>query len=166
MKLDKGLDLESILFSYIDELKFLFFPDKWSGVFLDYSKNEILVLLFLYRFKTANMTEISEYINAPLNTTTGVINRLERKQMVERIRSNEDRRIVQISLTDKANEFIEKEKTLIIYYFTKIYDALTENEKSAAISIIKKVTDVLNEDVNKLKNDDLEVKKIKKITIE
>jgi DNA-binding MarR family transcriptional regulator len=166
MELDNHIDLESILFSYIDELKFLFFPDQWSGVFLDYTKNEILVLLFLYRFKTANMTEISEYINAPLNTTTGVVNRLEKKEMIERIRSNQDRRIVQILLTDKANEFIYKEKEVILYYFTKVYNLLEEDEKSTAISIVNKVIKVLNESKNKTIDDNSGAKKIKRITIE
>ncbi|MDP4091301.1 MAG: MarR family transcriptional regulator, partial [Bacillota bacterium] len=121
MEVDKGTDLESIFFNYIDELKFLFFPNKWSSVFLDYSKNEILALIYLYRYKNANMTEISEYINAPLNTTTGVVGRLEKKAMVERIRSEEDRRIVQIHLTEKAKDFLSREIEVIEYYFKKIY---------------------------------------------
>ena len=79
--------IEEIIFNYIDEFKVLFFPQQWSNIFLDFSKNEILALLFLYRKKDANMTEIAEYIMAPLNTTTGVIARLEKKLMVERIRS-------------------------------------------------------------------------------
>ena len=70
--------IENIIFNYIDEFKVLFFPEQWSNIFLDFSKNEILALLFLYRKKNANMTEIAEYIMAPLNTATGVIARLEK----------------------------------------------------------------------------------------
>jgi MarR family transcriptional regulator, organic hydroperoxide resistance regulator len=165
MSYDKSLDIEDILFSYIDQFKFLFFPDKWSSVFLDYSKNEILVLLFLYRNKTANMTEISEYINAPLNTTTGVINRLEKKEMAERIRSNEDRRIVQIVLTENAKEFINKEKEIIGYYFKRIYEKLTEEEKTAALSIFSKVVGVLQQGKN-IFRDEEKGKTVKRITIE
>ena len=101
--------MESTVFNYIDEFKVLFFPEQWSDIFLDYSKNEILALLFLYRRKNANMTEIAEYIMAPLNTATGVIGRLEKKLMVERIRSAEDRRIVLITLTEAAHKVIEME---------------------------------------------------------
>jgi len=71
--------IESIVFNYIDEFKVLFFPEQWSDIFLDFSKNEILALLFLYRRNNVNMTEIAEYIMAPLNTATGVISRLEKK---------------------------------------------------------------------------------------
>ena len=127
--------IENIIFNYIDEFKVLFFPEQWSDIFLDFSKNEILALLFLYRKKNANMTEIADYIMAPLNTTTGVIARLEKKLMVERIRSSEDRRIVLITLTEVATTVIEKEKAMIAEYLIKIYGVLTEDEISSALSI-------------------------------
>lgn len=158
--------IESIIFNYIDEFKVLFFPEQWSDIFLDYSKNEILALLFLYRNNNANMTEIAEYIMAPLNTATGVIARLEKKLMVERIRSVQDRRIVVITLTSAANTVIEKEKQIIAKYLIKIYGRLTEEEISSALSIYKKVLGVFKESKNTVKEEDIPVKKLKKITIE
>ena len=158
--------IESIVFNYIDEFKVLFFPEQWSDIFLDYSKNEILALLFLYRNNNANMTEIAEYIMAPLNTATGVIARLEKKLMVERIRSVQDRRIVEITLTQVAVIVIEKEKTMITKYLIKIYGTLTEDEISSALSIYKKVLGVFKEDKNLVKEEKIPAKKIKKIIIE
>jgi MarR family transcriptional regulator, organic hydroperoxide resistance regulator len=158
--------IESIIFNYIDEFKVLFFPEQWSDIFLDFSKNEILALLFLYRKKNANMTEIAEYIIAPLNTATGVIARLEKKLMVARIRSAEDRRIVLITLTDAANEVIEKEKAMIIKYITEIYGRLTEEEVFTALSIYNKVLGVFKESKNLIKEEEIPVKRLKKITIE
>ena len=163
---DSKTNVEELIFSYIDKFKFLLFPDQWSSVFLDYSKNEILVLLYLSKYKNANMTEISDYITAPLNTVTKVIGRLEKKKMVERIRSIQDRRIVQITLTDKAEEFISEQKAKIQYYFEKIYSVVTEEERNALINIFSKVTKVLIEGKNKADNDNQQVKKIKKIIIE
>lgn len=157
--------IEQIIFSHIDEFKVLFFPEQWSDIFLDFSKNEILALLFLHRKKNANMTEIAEYINAPLNTATGVIARLEKKQMIERIRSVEDRRIVLITLTQVANTVIHKEKDMIIKYLIEIYGRLTEEEISSALSIYNKVLGVFKEIKNPVK-EDIPVKKIRKIIIE
>ena len=162
----KAFGFETLIFDYIDQLKFLFFPDQWSSAFLDYSKNEILSLLLLYRKTTVNMTEIAEYINAPLNTATGVVARLEKKQMVERQRDSEDRRIVNILLTEKAEAFVSEEKKLIEHYFTEVYQSLTDEEKNAAISIVNKVVSVLKQDKSKGSQEDKTVKKIKKIIIE
>jgi len=158
--------IESIVFNHIDEFKILFFPQQWSKIFLDFSKNEILALLFLYRKKDANMTEIAEYIMAPLNTTTGVIARLEKKLMVERVRSAEDRRIVLITLTEIAKRLIESEKIMITEYFTKIYGSLTDEEISSALSIYKKVIGVFKGNVNPVKEEEIYMKKLRKINIE
>lgn len=166
METKDGFGFEAIIFNYIDEFKFLLFPDQWSKVFLDYSKNEILALLFLYRNKTANMTEIAEYINAPLNTTTGVIGRLEKKLMVERIRGNEDRRVVNIVLTKTAEEFIDQEKKFIEHYFKEIYKVLTEEEKIATMNIFNKVVSVLKHEKDKINGEAREDKKVKRIIIE
>lgn len=158
--------IENIIFNYIDEFKVLFFPEQWSDVFLDYSKNEILALLLLYRKKNANMTEIAEYIMAPLNTATGVVARLEKKLMVERIRSAEDRRIVLITLTEAANTVINMEKAMITKYLTKIYGTLTEDEISSALSIYKKVIGVFKESKNPVKEEEIPIKKVKRIIIQ
>lgn len=158
--------IEKIIFNHIDEFKVLFFPEQWSDIFLDFSKNEILALLFLYRKKNANMTEIAEYIMAPLNTATGVIARLEKKLMVERIRSAQDRRIVLITLTEVANIVIEKEKVSITKYLIDIYGTLTHEEISSALSIYKKVLRVFKEYKNPVKEEEIPVKKLRKIIIE
>jgi DNA-binding MarR family transcriptional regulator len=157
--------IEEIIFDYIDKFKILFFPEQWSEIFLDFSKNEILALLLLYRNKKANMTEIAEYIIAPLNTATGVISRLEKKLMVERIRSVEDRRIVLITLTEAASSIIELKKAIITKYFIEIYGTLTEDEIVSALSIYNKVIGVFKERVNPVK-EEIPVRKIKKINIE
>lgn len=162
----KELGLETIIFEYIDELKFLFFPDKWSSVFLDYSKNEILAMLLLYRNKKANMTEIAEYISAPLNTATGVVGRLEKKLMVERLRDKEDRRVVNIVLTKVAEDFIEQERRMISHYFEEVVKTLSDDEKKAALSIFRKVASVLKKDKLTADHSDMAEKRVKKIIIE
>jgi len=162
----EGFDFKFLIFDYINEFKFLLSPDQWSNVFLDYSKNEVLVLLFLYRKKNANMTEIADYINSPLNTATGVVARLEKKLMVERQRGNEDRRVVNIVLTKQAEEFIGQEIKYIGHYFNEVYKELTQEEKTAAISIYNKVLAVLRKSKQESVSKGDPAKKVKRIIIE
>ncbi|TYQ17727.1 UNVERIFIED_CONTAM: DNA-binding MarR family transcriptional regulator [Acetivibrio alkalicellulosi] len=166
MGINKKIDLNSFLFYFMDEFKFMFYPEKWSEDFLDYSKNEMLALLYLYRYKRANMTQICEYINTPLNTGTGVINRLKNKNMVERIRSNEDRRIVKITLTQKAYNHFENEIKLWEFYLNKLYLSLTEDEIATALSIFLKVKAVLTQAKKTDSSKCIKEIKVKKITIE
>jgi DNA-binding MarR family transcriptional regulator len=166
MTVNEDFNIESVIFKYIDEFKFLFFPDQWSSVFLDYSKNEILAMLIIYRKNKVSMSEVAEYINAPLNTATGVVSRLEKKMIVERTRDNEDKRVVMIALTQNGQEFIKDEKKQIEYYFKKVYNALTEEEKSASISIANKIYSTLKAGMDRSEKEEKPVKKIKRITIE
>lgn len=157
--------LEDMLFKYIDEFKILFFPEQWADVFLECSKNEILALLLIYRKSSVNMTEVAEYIGAPLNTATGVISRLEKKKLVERTRDLEDKRIVKISLTKEGICYFEEEKKLIIRYIKVLMTRLTAEEQHTIYSVMEKFLGLLKEGVP-----DEEVstvkKKVRHITIE
>lgn len=70
--------VEEMVFEIMDKCKFIFYPEQRFDLFLNCTKNEIFALLFVYRQKQVNMSEIAEYMNIPLNTVTGVIGRLEK----------------------------------------------------------------------------------------
>lgn len=155
---------EDMIFKFIDEFKSLFFPEQWANVFLECSKNEILAILLIYRYQNVNMTEVAEYINAPLNTATGVINRLEKKKLVQRMRDLQDKRIVKISLTDEGILYFNEEKKLAISYFESLAKRLTKEEEVAIYSVLQKCLGLLKEGVPK--ETPTEEKKVKRITIE
>ena len=156
--------MEDMLFKYIDEFKILFLPEQWVSVFLDCSKNEILALLLLYRHREVNMSEVAEYIVAPLNTATGVIARLEKKELVQRMRDAEDKRIVKISLTSKGRAYFEEEKRLLMRYFERFMESLTKEEEQALFSCMLKLLKVLKSEGTKEEQDTQ--KKVRKIIIE
>lgn len=165
MKQQDEMKIESLIYHYIDEFKKLFFKGKKESYLMDYSKNEVLTLLFMYRKKVTNVSEIAEYLEAPLNTATGVINRLERKKLVERKRDEDDRRIVKIILTQGGEELCSHEKEIIQSYIKKVLFALNDEEKASAFGIINKVIKSLNTQDEKCAEKKA-VKKVKRITIE
>ncbi len=159
--------IETLFFQYIDQVKFLFFPEEWGSMFLDYSKNEIFTLLLVYREKSVNMTRIAEYMQAPLNTATGVVARLEKKGMLKRERSPYDKRVVTIELTEKGNDFFKKVMDELSYYGEEIFGSLTEEEKETAFKVIDKVMKILRTDPEKrVEEKEKKEKRVKKITIE
>ena len=158
--------IESLLFTYIDKCKFLFFPDQWNNVFLDYSKNEIFALLLIYRRGHVNMTEVADYMSVPLNTATGVIGRLEKKGLVIRERNSFDKRVVTISLTETGREFMIREMTELSGYYQQIMNILTKEERRIALQIIDKVFGVLEQDAGREQDIRHEEKKEKRIIVE
>lgn len=161
MKLDSN-DLENILFEYADQIKMLISPELWENVLLNCSKNEIFILMLLYRGSEVNMTQIADYINVPLNTATGIVARMEQKQMVSRVRSEEDKRVVTIVLTQIGIQQLQDIIKEFIYYGQKIMVSLTASEIEAVGSVLDKVLALLQEERFK---EDTSVKKVRKITI-
>lgn len=147
---------------YIDEIKELLSSDLWGNIFLDCSKNEVLILWLLYRKSEVNMTEIAEYIHVPLNTATGIVNRMEKGGLIVRNRSKEDKRVVIIGFSEKGRTQFQKVVNQMFYYGTEVFSSLTKEEIEVFDKVLGKVLDVLRQEKRKEETP----KKIRKITIE
>lgn len=58
----------------------------------------------LARNKKMKVSDLSEQLQLSNSTVSGIIDRLEKQGLVERTRSDEDRRIVYVSITKKTEE--------------------------------------------------------------
>ena len=63
---------------------------------------QLTVLKVLEGVGDLSLSELSERIRAQNSTVTGIIDRMEREGLVVRARSTEDRRVVNIQLTEKG----------------------------------------------------------------
>ena len=160
-----SLPIEDFIFEFIDKCKLLFFPEQWKSSFLDYSKNEIFALLFVYRKGSANMSEIADYLGIPLNTATGIISRLEKKGVIDRDRDPADKRIVTITISSEGMEFLASEIKAIGYYYNLIMESITKEEMLLLIKLIGKLLDIMSQDLSN-KSDMNDNKKVRKIIIE
>ncbi len=151
MNINDSFDCESIIFECIEKFKFLFFPNDWTNGFMEFSKNEILAIMIIYKNKSMKMSEIAEYIKSPLNTATGVVTRLEKKNIVERKRDTEDKRVVKITLTEEGMTEVTDIINHIGEFIKKIYGALNPEERCILISITNKITDILKSENNQNK---------------
>lgn len=156
--------VEELIFEIMDKCKFIFYPEQQFDLFLNCSKNEIFALLFVYRQKQVNMSEIAEYMNIPLNTVTGVVSRLEKKHLVRRERSEEDKRVVTISLSEEGKGFMEHEVMELGSHFTRVMEKFSEEEKKTLFGMADKIFDVLNR--KEKTGEKPKAKKVRKIVIE
>lgn len=156
-------NIENILFDFIDQIKMLLAPETWQNILLNLSKNEMLVLILLYRETDVNMTRIAEYLNVPLNTATGIVDRMEKKGIALRVRSAEDKRIVNIVLSDMGKEQLQNILQMLIKYGTQIISSLSADEIVLLDKVINKVIAAI-QDVQK--TDDKQANRVRKITIE
>lgn len=158
-------DLDNIVDMLIDNSKKLFFPNEWINLDIKFSKIEIFTMIFLDKNKEATMTELVEYINSPMSTATGIIDRLVRNGYIDRGRSETDRRIVVLKLTDAGSQLVMNFKNLLSSYLRMVVDELTEEEQKFLINIVFKIINKLQSQISDTKDDNNKTT-IKKINIE
>jgi len=156
-------DLENSIFNYIDRFKVLLSSETWENILLNSTKNEMFVLMILYRGSDVNMSQIADYLNAPLNTTTGIVSRMEKKKMLSRVRSTYDKRVVTIVLTDEGKKQITDIMALFLELGQRLFSSLDGDEMSVLLKVIDKILDIVEhpkESKEKIQ------KKVRKIKIE
>lgn len=157
-------DFEKIIFEYLDRVKTLISPRTWENILLDCSKNEVFVMLLLYRRGEVNMTQVSDYLDVPLNTVTGIVDRMEKRGLLERRRSAEDKRVVTIQMTGQGMTCIKDILDQVFRYGQSVLNRLTPQELQTGIQLIDKVLEGLDEEYGKEKPEP--EKKLRRITIE
>ena len=156
-------NLENIVFDLIDQVKVIISEDIWENILMNCTKNELFVLMLLYRKSDVNMTQIAEYIGAPLNTTTGIMGRMEKKDMIRRVRSESDKRVVTIVLTEFGRKQVGDIFGMFLQYGQIVISTLSAEELTLLSGVVGKVVAILQN------NKQLSVateKKIRKIEIE
>lgn len=148
--------------NYIEEVKELLTMDLWENVFLNCSKNEVLIFWMLFKDREVNMSEIAEYVHVPLNTATGIVGRMEKNGLVERTRSKEDKRIVLITFSEKGRAQFQRLVDQLMNMGVKVLGELSPSELKLVEGLMTKVKKVLKEEKAK----EEPIKKVRKITIE
>jgi len=105
------------------------------------SKIEALFLLYIYNKGKVAMGEISSFFNLPQSTTLFTVNKLIDLAYVSRERNDEDRRIVNITLTDFGHNTAKNLINITTNQFSKILDLLE-----------KKIEPLLNDDEKEIIN--------------
>lgn len=69
---------------------------------LDITYPQYLILLVLWEVKLSTVMELGDKLMLSSNTLTPLLKRMEKKEIIKRIRSEEDERKVLVSLTEKG----------------------------------------------------------------
>lgn len=140
------VDVQSMLFDYVERVRTLLSPDTWGTLGMDLSKNDLLTLLFLYRTPEARMSDLADYLRSPLNTTTGVVGRLERRGYVERRHDPADKRIVKVALSATGRDFATRTLGAFAATATRVLDGLTEEQLRLLLTTFDRVIELIAAD--------------------
>lgn len=70
------------------------------------SQPQLSCLLALHEYGSLSLSRLAKYILVKPSTVTGIIDRLEQKGLVTRMRSSLDRRVITIDLTQTGRKFV------------------------------------------------------------
>lgn len=110
-----------------------------NGPHAELNMQELRVVEHLGENGPRMMREISDYLRVAVNSVTGIVDGLERKLLVRRQRSETDRRIVHVELTD-AGRLVGKDlENVHLRLFRSMLGALTQDEQEIFLVLFRKI---------------------------
>ena len=104
------------------------------------ARSEMSVLAFLAEDGAMAMSEISTRVGLALSSTTGLIDRLVARKLVERARVESDRRTVRVKLTARGRRALEAAITDKIGLARGMLERLEPPEREAMLRLFRKVS--------------------------
>lgn len=102
---------------------------------------QIICLYEIYEKGAMSLSLLSKNIYLSMSTLVGVIDRLEEKGFVQRIRDIKDRRIIFINITTKGIEFVRSSPYLL---HNRLHDNLQELTEIEQINLANSVDILVN----------------------
>jgi DNA-binding MarR family transcriptional regulator len=115
---------------------------------MDLTFPQAMVLTALQEDGEMPISHLAEYTGSANSTVSGIVDRLEKLELVKRVRSDEDRRVIYVALTDKYRAALQSEQPNVNDCFSGVLEKLTEEERAGIAAVLDKLCRVLNEDEN------------------
>ena len=108
------------------------------------SAAQINCLLALYENGPLPPSQIGKHIMVNSSTVTGIIDRLEKKDLVKRLRISQDRRVITVQLTKNGRILAENAPPPIQRKIIDGLNKLSESEIDQIALTLKRLTDLLD----------------------
>lgn len=113
-------------------------PKEHVEAMLNFSPPELRSLMWLGRHGMAVMSDFAQGIKVPLSTATRIVNRMVKKGLVTRRRSDLDRRIVEIDLSPVAYEHKNRFLAERLESTERVLGVLSRDESETLLVLLEK----------------------------
>ena len=143
--MDWGDEMEQLKIGKILKIVSNYMEKDMNNCLSDYnitrSQMGILIYIQVAECKNieANQVDIEKEFNLKNPTVTGLINRLEEKGYIKRVRSDKDKRYNKLELTESGREILNKGKRKAEENEEKLLKILTEDEMRELKRILTKI---------------------------
>lgn len=105
---------------------------------------QILLLQAIRDRGQVTIGELAEEISLSQATVTTIIDRLEKRGLVYRQRSTEDKRKVHAFLTEKAHQVLQDAPMPLQEHFARQFDALQNWEQNMIVSSLQRIAEMMD----------------------
>lgn len=105
---------------------------------------QLLVLKEINKNRDKPISTIARNVSLSQATVTSILDRLEQQEFAKRVRSQYDKRKVNITLTDKSYEILKKNPSILQENFTQKLEKLEEWERNMILSNLQRLASMMN----------------------
>lgn len=125
-----------------------------QGIEPSLNQSHVFILIYIRCKGGCTVTEIANHLDITLSAVTSLVDKLCTTGLVVRIRSDKDRRVVFMKLTDRGEEVLDSIYKNKKKLFKIIVSNLTAEEIDNFFSTIEKMTEnILYSDINEKNSD-------------
>lgn len=106
----------------------------------DVTKREFNLLTMLGKSEKMIMKEVADFLGVPVSSATAIVDKLAEKGYLRRVHSPNDRRIIEVVLSDEGKSIYLSMKSKMKSFARNIMDKLEESEKTKFIYLLKKAS--------------------------
>lgn len=100
---------------------------------------QVVVLRAIHELGKVTVRNISKQVSLSQATVTTILNRLEQRHLVQRVRSERDRRVVHVVLTAEGEQTLANAPTLLHESFISRFEHLDDWEQTLILSSLQRV---------------------------
>ncbi|MFT6194515.1 MAG: DNA-binding MarR family transcriptional regulator [Cognaticolwellia sp.] len=116
--------------------------NKTSGL----TSPQLLIMLEIDKEYSINSSQVAKKVNLSPATVTNIIDRLENKNLISRVRYTKDKRKVGLYLTDDGKALLLKAPQALQQHFIEKFSNLEQWEQSQLLSSMERLSNMMDAD--------------------
>ena len=104
---------------------------------------QLILIEVIAREGEISIGKLARHVSLSQATVTNIVERLEQKEIVIRRKEEQDKRRVDVSLTDTARDILERKPSLLDEKFIKKFEKLEVWEKTQILSTLQRLAEMM-----------------------
>ena len=127
---------------YVDLLveRFILVQELGSESLERLSKQELKVIVFVGKNEPCIMRQLADHMHLVSSAITAIVNKLVKKGLLKRFRTESDRRLVKVELTEAGREVFQIEAEKFLNLSRGILCLLDEDEQDQLLVLFRKIS--------------------------